>query len=90
MITGFGYERRRLICKRRRAVMDDFEPSGTYGEFYHKDTYYDGVKTKCKNDLKTFDLRDLEIGGKNYGEVELFVRKRVRRNAKRLKRKLVD
>lgn len=90
MITGFGYERRRLICKRCRVTMIDFEPCENKGEFYHPKTYGDGSKTNCKNDGKTFDLRDLECGEKNYGEVELFVRKRIRRNAKRNNRKLID
>lgn len=78
--------RRRLVCKRCHAVMNDYEPSCRTGEFYHATTWSRDKKGKavkvpipnsCKNAGKVFTLGDLGP------EVELFVRKKARRSDKR-------
>ncbi len=56
--------------------MDDFEPGSPKGDFTHRDKFGDGTPNPCVNANKSFHMGD--------SEVEPFVRKRTRRNTKRI------
>lgn len=79
---------RKVVCKRCGNIMVDFEPCSPRGEFAHityhlKDKKGRAYKTPklstCPNVGKIFTLRDAEEGK----EIELFVRKSLRRRMKR-------
>ncbi len=74
--AAYGTQDRRAVCKTCHTVMDDCEPFGGHGEFYHKTTFGDGKLNKCKNAGKTFYGGDAAI--------EPFMRKGTRRRARRL------
>lgn len=70
---------RRIVCRRCGLIMGDIEDMTAYGEFFHGPRHpKKGAKqrTACVNDWKTFDLSDTK-------EVMPFVRKSIRRAAKR-------
>lgn len=74
-VSPVVYQRRSIVCRRCGCRIRDIEPSSPRGEFYHPS----GAGT-CKNEGLTFCLDDDNIDR----ETEPFVRKRVRRAAKRL------
>lgn len=68
----------RVVCKKCHYVMNDLEPmSPCGGEYWHPIIDKNGKPINCPNAGKSFHDDDREI--------EPFERKRVRRNAKRLK-----
>jgi len=79
-MNGSRYEHRRVICRRCGLIMSDIESETGNGEFWHGPLYMPKAERArqkpCPNDGKVFDLKDTK-------EVAEFVRKRVRRAAKR-------
>jgi hypothetical protein len=69
---------RKAVCKRCKYAVNDCEPGCRFGEFYHPSVDLKNNRINCPNAGKTFHVNSLEI--------EPFVRKRVRRLEKRLKR----
>ncbi len=70
---------RKAICKRCKYAINDIEPGSPNGEFWHPSVDKSGNRIKCINAGKFFDISSWEI--------EPFVRKRVRRLEKRLKKR---
>lgn len=73
------YEQRKVVCRRCGLIMSDIEDMTSNGEFWHGPMYMpkaDRKRKPCPNDGKAFDITDTK-------EVAEFVRKRVRRAAKR-------
>lgn len=66
---------RKVVCRKCGTILRDCEPATRRGEFYHRARVIRG-KDPCPHTGKTFDL--------DSKEVSQFVRKRVRRAAKRL------
>jgi len=71
---------RKIVCRRCGLVMSDMEPQMGNGEFWHGAMYTPKTpptpQSTCANAGSTFDLTDTK-------EVAEFVRKRIRRAAKR-------
>lgn len=72
---AFGDRDRRVVCRTCHIVMNDSETCQQEGSFYHPTSFSDGQPNKCKNTGKNFGIGDKEV--------DLYVRKRDRRAAKR-------
>lgn len=80
---GYDYDRR-AVCRRCHTIMKDIEPQIKGGEFFHKETFKNGKPNSCPNAGHCLDLVN------NPTELELFVPKKLRRKAKRLKVRVTD
>lgn len=67
---------RKAVCKRCKCVIQDGEPSSHSGEFWHPQFDKEGKPHWCRNAGKLFRAQDMEIVP--------FIRKKQRRNLKRL------